>query len=183
MSGGGAGDGSAGKQVVPRGLGRATTPGRKMLEWDTIPSPPSFPDSGPRLCPYAVSQGPGSHWVIENNGGLGTHRGASEASRAGGTRLTTVSLEEKEADWSGALGWGGTELEGKMGPEEHSPGPRAGDSEGGRGKKYEAQGRVWVLCTYGGTTSSSGTSRAARTRFTLRGRDKRLRSGTHPEYS
>lgn len=57
---------------------------------DTIPSP--------RLCPYAVTRGPGSQAVIENDGGLGTHRGASEASRAGGTRLTTVSLEEKEAD-------------------------------------------------------------------------------------
>ena len=41
------------------------------------------------------------------------------------------------------------------------------------------KGGVWslnrVFCTYGGTTSSSGTSRAARTSFTLRERDKRLR--------
>lgn len=36
--------------------------------------------------------------VMEKEGGLGTHRGASKASRAGRTRLTTVSLEEKEAD-------------------------------------------------------------------------------------
>ena len=32
-----------------------------------------------------------------------------------------------------------------------------------------------VFCTYGGTTSSSGTGWAARTSFTLKGRDKRLR--------
>lgn len=42
---------------------------------------------------------------MKTEGGLGTHRGASEASRAGGTRLTTVSLEEKEADWRDALTW------------------------------------------------------------------------------
>lgn len=62
-------------------------------------------------------------------------------------------------------------------PEEHSPGPRAGEREGrGGGRKHKAWGRVWVFYTYGGATSSSGTSRAARTCFTLRGRDKRLRS-------
>lgn len=36
---------------------------------------------------------------MEDKKDLGTHRGASEASRAGGTRLTTVTLEEKEANW------------------------------------------------------------------------------------
>lgn len=41
--------------------------------------------------------------MMKNDGGLGTHRGASEASRAGGTRLTTVSLEEKESDWRDVL--------------------------------------------------------------------------------
>ena len=44
--------------------------------------------------------------MMKNEGSLDTHRGASEASRAGGTRLTTVSLEEKEANWRDALTWG-----------------------------------------------------------------------------
>ena len=90
MVSGGGGWGSVGNWAVPRGWGRAVSPSTKTLEWDTVPSP--------RLCPYAVTRGPWSQAVIENDGGLGTHRGASEASRAGGTRLTTVSLEEKEAD-------------------------------------------------------------------------------------
>lgn len=65
-------------------------------------------------------------------------------------------------------------------------GTRAGGNQGGGGTEREPgvgtkgeKGRVWglngVFCTYGGTTSSSGTSRTARTSFTLRGRDKRPR--------
>lgn len=122
-----------GNQVPPQGWGRTMTPGRKMLEWDTIPSPPSSPDSGRCHCPHAVTQGPGSQLVMENDRGLGTHGGPSEASRTRGTRLTTVSLEDKEAGWRVALGRGGQgRVEGKMGPEEPSRGHRAGES-GGRG--------------------------------------------------
>lgn len=40
-----------------------------------------------------------------------------------------------------------------------------------------------VFYTYGGTTSSSGTSRAARTTFTLRVGARGSGSGVHPEYS
>lgn len=47
--------------------------------------------------------------------GAATHWGASKASRAGGTRLSTVSLEGKEANWRGTpLGAG---QEGKGGAE------------------------------------------------------------------
>lgn len=80
----GAGHGSSGDQVVPRGLGRAETPGRKMLEWDTIPSPPSFPDSGRRLCPSAVTQGPRSQRVIEMMGVLVLTGGPAKPAGPGG---------------------------------------------------------------------------------------------------
>lgn len=93
--------------------------------------------------------------IKKNEGSLDTHRGAGEASRAGGTRLTTVSLEDKEANWRDALVWGRWEgaLEGQarrrgpprsvpQGPgmtaevEEGQEGPGAGRRE--RGAKDEA---------------------------------------------
>lgn len=42
---------------------------------------------------------------------------------------------------------------------------------------------MWVFGTYGGATSSSGTSGAAGTSFTLRGRDKRRRSAARSKSS
>lgn len=80
-------------------------------------------------------------------------------------------------EWGPGLGWG--RAGGEDGQRSIPQGP-----EQVRGKEEEEEeagstkpgGRVWVFYTYGGATSSSGTSRAARTCFTLRGRDKRLRS-------
>lgn len=43
--------------------------------------------------------------------GFATHRGASKASRARGTRLASVSLEGKETNWSGVPLWGHGALE------------------------------------------------------------------------
>lgn len=45
-----------------------------------------------------------SQLVTESKEGLGTHRGASETSRARGAGLTTVSLEEEEDDDDGSFG-------------------------------------------------------------------------------
>lgn len=49
--------------------------------------------------------------AIENEVAFATHRGASKASRARGTRLASVSLEGKETNWSGAPLWGHGALE------------------------------------------------------------------------
>lgn len=40
-----------------------------------------------------------SQLVTKSKEGIGTHRGASETSRARGARLTTVSLEDEEDDF------------------------------------------------------------------------------------
>lgn len=90
--GGERGEGYArvGSRVTPQGWGRTVTQtGHRPFAF-------SFLSSGRCLCPHPVPQGPGTQLVMENERGLGTYRGASEASRARGTRLTTVSLEEKE---------------------------------------------------------------------------------------
>lgn len=97
------------------------------------PSPFPLPTQDAASVFIQAPKAPRSQLVRRNEGSLDTHRGASEASRARGTRLTTVSLEDKEANWREALAWGRREgvLEGQVrrrGPE----GARA-DSKGGGG--------------------------------------------------
>lgn len=63
-----------------------------------------------------------------------------------------------------------------QGPEQVGAKVEKGQKEGwGQyGEKGQVRGLNQVFCTYGGATSSSGTSWAARTSFTLKGRDKKL---------
>lgn len=67
--------------------------------WETTSTsvpPPFSPDSGQHFCSHSVTQGPRPHVSVGDRKRRGTHRGASEASRTRGTRLTTVSLQEEE---------------------------------------------------------------------------------------
>lgn len=102
---------------------------------------------------------------MENEGDLDTYRGASEASRTRGTRLTTISLEEKEANWKDVV---------TLGKVTSGKGRDRGRDTKRRQGRGPSVGLNRCVYTYGGATGSGGTSRAAGTSFTLRGRDKRL---------